>query len=331
MHGNRLFVGTILFLVASAVEQSGGYAQSSQLGKKVGQILFSGNVSDDDARDLRNIIYREMEVTDQVTKECDSFVATSTRMLISIGKGDDGAYSMNKIVEGAERCANSGPKKSRKDSKRRLPPLPKFNSAAWRNKRQYFDDSYYAVKSMRSPRGEHLGWSQAQSACWKDHRGRLVTIESEEEDRLVAELVNKHGSAYIGILMKWRMGGEAPPQWVRHTASGKDGPVKPYQNWLDGEPSRSLDKVRTFNVLHGYWGVYDRARPPFWKLWKSSDETGWKTVHPGALIGFPVSVGICEWDKREWLGISDVHQLSRNRLFSRNGGVVEIDGERYRF
>ena len=331
MSAYRLLTRLSVVLFLLSIGHTAGHAQSPELSKKVGRILFTGDITDEDAKDLRQIIYREMDVADQVTKECDSVVAASTSMLIGIKKGNIGAHNMNKIVEGAENCANSGQTKGKRKSISRLPPLPRFHSPAWRKGRKKFHNSYYAIKTMRSSRGEYLGWPQAQRACWRDHRGRLVTIESRREDTFVAGLVKEHGTAYIGIWRKWRMGGKAKPRWIRHTASGKDSNVSPYRNWLDGEPSTTLANADQFNAMLGYWGIYDKERPAFWQLWKSSDRLGWRTVHPGALIKFPVSVGICEWDKREWIGVQNVKQLSRNRLFNTMGGVARIDGNRFRF
>ena len=341
MHSGTIqivFVLCMSFLIAS-LQGTIAPAQDTNIGRTIGGALFRGEVTDSDARQMQNWVHEKMGVQDIMSKECKAYseLATSSYRDLAGGRG----FNVGDLVATAEACAHST--RERGNARRvSLPPLPRFNSDVWQAKRMKWGNSFYAIKSMRNADGQYLGWSHAQRACWHDHRGRLVTIESAEEDQFIQRIVREHGSAYIGIYrranaaadFRARMYGaskadQPPPQWMRHTAAGKDTRVVGYTNWHDSEPSREI--ADTFFPAHlGLWGVYDSAEPAWWQFW-SERKWGWRTVHAGKLVHDPVLTAICEWDMTEWTDVTDLDQLSRHRLFNTAGGVSNLRGESFRF
>lgn len=297
--------------------------------KTVGEILFSGDMTDSDAQKLKRAIYRDVKVTERVSDDCNRLIDESmTAIRSSGGKG----FDFGSIISSARDCAGSGNQSIRKEpeSSRMFIPLPAFSNPEWAERLLSFEGSLYAVKPAVK-NGRHIGWPQAQSACWNDHRGRLVTIETAAEDAFIRNLVEKHGKAYIGLYREYALGGRKEPEWIRHVAAGKSGGVAGFSNWLDDEPSHKVKNSQTFSPYLNFWGVYDRQEASALKFWSRSPSFGWRVSHPGQLVEDPAVCFICEWDRAEWEDVTEISQLDRNETFSTAGGVTRVNGEAFRF
>lgn len=313
------FLFCLLFLFSTAF--------AGEKERLIGEILYSGEITDDDAQRLKRSVMNDLGGGKDLSSECNDYMDFGMNAVMA------GELDLNKAMSKASLCADSINKdrNKRRSTKRKPPPLPQFQSDGWCTDRLQFGTSFYKV--IKVAKGNmYKGWPQAQYACWDDHRGRLATIESDEEDAFVRSLVEQYGPMYIGILRKWTIGGKKEPRWIRHVASGQDQDVNDgYTNWADGHPSTKLKNTKIISPHVGYWGVYGRTQNSALAFWKSAYEYGWSTIHPGQLLESPVEYALCEWDLNDWKRVKEVKELGRNRMFNNHGGVLTFNGKKFKF
>tara|TARA_Y100000296_G_C5175910_1_gene260058 strand:- start:3240 stop:4214 length:975 start_codon:yes stop_codon:yes gene_type:complete len=315
---DRVFIFFILFCLFTT-------ANATELTETVGKILLSGDISDRDIKELEVGVYNQMGIDpNSISEECSELNLVAGRQLINSSQG--GSLDIKSVMEAADKCY--GYKKGAQQTKKYLPPLPRFNNAGWIQSREKFKESYYSIKSVK--KGNHyIGWSTAQRECWSDHRGRLVAIEDKEEDDFVKGLVKKHGNAYIGVFADKRLGGGIRfIKWAYPVAAGRDRELEGYNNWEDkSKPELTFTNSSIVGTNVHFWGVYEDEQSSFWgSLFNSDTDKVWKLKYPGELLdpNKVPSVFICEWDKKEWENVKSLRELERNQSYNNVGGKVKV-------
>ncbi|GMI02568.1 hypothetical protein TrVE_jg10604 [Triparma verrucosa] len=133
-----------------------------------------------------------------------------------------------------------------------------------------FNTSFYQIGGSSS---SHINWFDAESysslRCLSGRRGRLASIESQEEQSFLQNLIQSHPS-YSDVLHlhAWTGGFIPNPTSPYHWSltSTTSLPIKNYTNWCPDEPSSNLTGTESCMMMHvqgtGCWndrGCYEET------------------------------------------------------------------------